>query len=183
MKCLPELLLLNGLEVERDVEEEEEEEEDEDSAGQEHMPFYDRNQESEDDNVDLNEDNTAFMKDAYGSLSPNAQVEGKENVQEVLRKGMTKNNGEEKKERDGRSGQMTSEIQLDELESVAILYDNIRAIHRDRSPESDQSLAQDFDQHLQRVMQNLSQAVQNSNAPKNMKTVNSLKAKYDLYDI
>lgn len=86
--------------------------------------------------------------------------------------------GKAKEERPERA-----EIELDELESVAILYDAIRNIHKKRSPERDQELARDFDQHLQRVMKTLSQSVQNSNAPQNVKTVNGFKAKYDLYDI
>lgn len=74
-------------------------------------------------------------------------------------------------------------IPLDELEKVAILYDSIRDLHKKNNPEKDQELARDFDQHLQRVMKNLYQSVQNANVPDNIKKVNGFKAKYDLYDI
>ncbi len=72
---------------------------------------------------------------------------------------------------------------MDELEKVAILYDSIRDLHKRRNPEKDQELARDFDHHLQRVMKNLYQSIRNSNVPENIKKVNGLKAKYDLYDI
>ena len=75
------------------------------------------------------------------------------------------------------------DLQLDELEGVAMLYDTIRDIHKKKNPEKDHELAHDFDQHLQRVMQKLGQTYQSSNASQAFKTANALKAKYDLYDI
>jgi cell division septum initiation protein DivIVA len=76
-----------------------------------------------------------------------------------------------------------SDIPLEELERVAILYDSIRDLHKKLNPTKDQELARDFDQHLQRVMKSLYQSVQSASVPEKVKTVNGLKAKYDLYDI
>lgn len=75
------------------------------------------------------------------------------------------------------------DLQLDELEGVAMLYDTIRDIHKKKNPEKDQELAHDFDQHLQRVMQKLGQTFQSASTSQTVKTANALKAKYDLYDI
>lgn len=78
---------------------------------------------------------------------------------------------------------MRSDIPLEELERVAILYDSIRSLHKKQNPKKDEELARDFDQHLQRVMKSLYQSVQSASVPDRVKTVNGLKAKYDLYDI
>jgi hypothetical protein len=78
---------------------------------------------------------------------------------------------------------MKSDIPLEELERVAILYDSIRSLHKKQNPKKDEELARDFDQHLQRVMKSLYQSVQSASVPERVKTVNGLKAKYDLYDI
>lgn len=192
MKHLPRLEKLNGLEVDRDEGEEEEEESEEDLPMQSapnpshpqnhnnHIEFY--NGEGM-ENFDTEEENTAFMKDAYGSLSPHTHVEEKENrktrVEDQLEKKLISN----RQPNPPRETQLSSDIQLDELEGIAICYDTIREIHKKRNPERDQELARDFDQHLQRVMKNLSQTVQNANAPQSIKTINGLKAKYDLFDI
>ena len=76
-----------------------------------------------------------------------------------------------------------SDIPLEELERVAILYDSIRSLHKKQNPKKDEELARDFDQHLQRVMKSLYQSVQSASVPERVKSVNGLKAKYDLYDI
>jgi hypothetical protein len=63
------------------------------------------------------------------------------------------------------------------------MYDQIRAIHKKYSPESDQMLDQEFNSHVGLVMENLGKSVKNPTATYATKTSNGLKAKYDMYDI
>ena len=191
MKHLPRLEKLNGLDVDRDEGEEEEEESEEEHPVEEnqdigqnintnHIDFYNK---EDVESFETNQENTAFMKDAYGSLSPHTNGEEKENVKDNIEGSFHDSHRISVNENKSQHPQISPDIQLDELEGIAILYDTIREIHKKRNPESDQELARDFDQHLQRVMKNLSQTVQNTSAPEGIKTINGLKARYDLYDI
>jgi len=163
MKVLPDLEFLNGLAVDRDDEEEEEEEETEQDETEQHISTHQASPENVDYSEDLNEPEKSQedeeQTNSYAPITPPEVEEVK--VSEPAKPGLP----------------------LDELEKVAMLYDSIRNIHKSRNPERDQELAKDFDEYLKRVMKNLYQTVQYSNAPQSMKTVNILKAKYDLYDI
>jgi hypothetical protein len=75
------------------------------------------------------------------------------------------------------------DLPLRDLEKVAVLYDSIRNEHKEKDPHKDKQLANDFDQHLKRVMESLLHASQMPNVPDKLKTVNGLRAKFDLYDI
>jgi hypothetical protein len=163
MKQLPDLEYLNGLMVERDEEEEEEEDEteQEEEDRREHSDQFD---ESPSNNEHLEAHfSSNLIEEEKGIEAPH---------QEDTPPKMEQTDGHQK-----------SEIPLEELEKIAILYDGIRNLHKQKNPQRDQELAKDFDQYLQRVMKNLYQTVQNSTAPKAIKSVNILKAKFDLYDI
>jgi hypothetical protein len=54
----------------------------------------------------------------------------------------------------------SSELKASDLESIALLYDQIRLIHRKLQSSVDKRLAEDFDSHLKQVMQDLSTNLQ-----------------------
>jgi hypothetical protein len=54
------------------------------------------------------------------------------------------------------------ELNPDELEKVAMLYDSIRALFKKVDPGYDKTLANDFDEHLKGVMESLSSSVKSS---------------------
>lgn len=71
-------------------------------------------------------------------------------------------------------------INPDEFEEIAEIYDSIRLLHSKIHPAKDLRLAQEFDQRLREVMENLSEAVNNDNLDRTIKVERSLTAKFDL---
>lgn len=49
-----------------------------------------------------------------------------------------------------------NELKASDLENIAILYDQVRSVRRKNEHNIDKKLAEDFDQHLKRVMYDLS---------------------------
>lgn len=172
MKYLPDLDHLNGLEVDRDDEEEEEESEDDEQE----VRYHDENEQP----VYVQHQAQKQHQQPKGQASPPRESDVREEVSDY-----TESDVEHAKEyaKDAMEENTESETQLKELERVAMLYDSIREIHKKRNPSRDHELAKDFDVHLQKVMKELYQIIQNSNAPEALKTINGLKAKYDLFDI
>lgn len=54
-------------------------------------------------------------------------------------------------------------INADEFEEIAEIYDSIRLLHSKINPERDSALAEDFDNRLKVIMENLSQYVNSPN--------------------
>lgn len=118
----------------------------------------------------------ANMKDAYGSLSPAHQLSGRTNQTSERSSAQRRSSGNQ------RSEPKSLEVNPDELEVVAVLYDSIRAMHKKIDPTRDQLLARDFDAHLKKVMESLSSSVR-SEQPVALKNATILRAKFDLFDI
>jgi hypothetical protein len=96
---------------------------------------------------------------------PEAEVEAEEPEPE-------EEEGEEEPELD---------ISSEDLEAIAVLYDQIRAVRRQRSAEADKVLAEDFDRHLKEVMFQLQDSLKA--APVEKKPAFVARAKAQLYDI
>jgi hypothetical protein len=73
-------------------------------------------------------ENAVVMKDAYGSLSPHQVDEEKEN--QITQPEASSPGHQRQHEMDPEQMNLAQNIHLDELESVAILYDEIRNIHK-----------------------------------------------------
>ena len=96
------------------------------------------------------------MRDAYDSLNHQAQARGEEEKREVeppVLKSVTDYDNQSPIERP--VGEAASPkpsnvgpVETQEMESLARLYDQIRAIHKVLQPEKDHELAQDFDRHI-----------------------------------
>lgn len=74
------------------------------------------------------------------------------------------------------------DLNPEDLEMIAVLYDSIRAVRRKVEKNHDKALAEDFDHHLKSVMYDLSMSLKND-VPTPVKNANILKAKMSLYDI
>ncbi len=74
------------------------------------------------------------------------------------------------------------DIKSDDLEAIAVLYDQIRSVRRQEDAEGDKDLAEDFDRHLKDVMFELSDQLK-ANQPTHSKNAHILKAKFSLYEI
>jgi hypothetical protein len=73
-------------------------------------------------------------------------------------------------------------IKPQDLETIAVLYDSIRALRRRIDEENDKNLADDFDRHLKNVMTELNESI-TTDDPAHVKNANLLKAKFSLYEI
>ena len=73
-------------------------------------------------------------------------------------------------------------IKPQDLETIAVLYDSIRALRRRIDEENDKNLADDFDRHLKNVMTELNESI-TTDDPAHIKNANLLKAKFSLYEI
>ena len=74
------------------------------------------------------------------------------------------------------------DIKSDDLEAIAILYDQIRSVNKQDDPETDKLLAEDFDKHLKVVMCELADQLK-LDKPTHIKNANILKAKMSLFEI
>lgn len=74
------------------------------------------------------------------------------------------------------------DIKSDDLEAIAVLYDQIRTVRKEQDPSSDKELAEDFDKHLKTVMFELSDQLKQPE-PYHIKNSNIVKAKMQLYEI
>lgn len=88
--------------------------------------------------------------------------------------------GNQPEEEDENMGEM--DIKSDDLETIAVLYDQIRGVRKQINPDGDKDLADDFDQHLKTVMFDLSDQVKSPDA-QHIKNANTLRAKMLLYEI
>lgn len=70
-----------------------------------------------------------------------------------------------------------------ELEQIALLYDQIRALHRKKNFQNDKKLATEFDNHLKTVMLNLSNSLRSKDLSVMEKNSEVLKSKFFLYDV
>lgn len=70
-----------------------------------------------------------------------------------------------------------------DLEQIALIYDQIRALFRTRQKAVDKKLASEFDGHLKTVMLNLSNALRSQELTVKEKNAEVLKSKYFLYDV
>ena len=71
-------------------------------------------------------------------------------------------------------------INPDEFEEIAEIYDSLRLLHSQQSPDADAQLAKDFDLKLREVMEALSGAVNSETLTRESKLERSITAKVDL---
>lgn len=70
-----------------------------------------------------------------------------------------------------------------DLETIALIFDKIRNMHRKNKLSSDKQMASDFDKHLKSCMQKLSSIVTDDNISNHKKNSAVLKTKFDLGEI
>ena len=70
-----------------------------------------------------------------------------------------------------------------DLESIALIFDKIRNLHRKNKLSSDKEMANEFDHHLKTCMQKLSNVVLQDGIKINVKNGAILKTKFDLGEI
>jgi hypothetical protein len=73
-------------------------------------------------------------------------------------------------------------LQTEDLEAVALLYDQIREYRRDREHDIDSQLATDFDNHVKKIMDELNIVLTPNNNTHNIQ-MHIIKTKIGLYDI
>ena len=73
-------------------------------------------------------------------------------------------------------------LKQEDLEQVAVLYDDIRALWRQEDPDHDVVLGADFDAHVKEVMAELYEGVKACNSPYVEHSL-MLQAKFDLFEI
>ena len=71
-------------------------------------------------------------------------------------------------------------INPDEFEEIAEIYDSIRFLHSKIDSYNDVFLAQDFDNKLKSVMEDLSEVVNNDHISKQIKKERSISSKFEL---
>ena len=73
-------------------------------------------------------------------------------------------------------------IKRDDLDAVGLLYQCIKELFMEQNPDKDEILLEQFDDHVQHVMHDLSSKLaENEDIP--LKLIQVLKAKYALYEI
>ncbi|OMJ66454.1 hypothetical protein SteCoe_36689 [Stentor coeruleus] len=70
-------------------------------------------------------------------------------------------------------------IKQEDLEKVAVIYDEIRSVWRNQDPEQDKALANSFDESIKSIMGELSE-IAKARCPGPLLNVHMLKAKHDL---
>lgn len=80
----------------------------------------------------------------------------------------------------GPNGEIT--LKQEDLETVAILYDQVRELFRETNTGNDKDLADEFDNHVKVVMMDLSMKLKENNNDFLINN-NVLKAKHELFEI
>lgn len=80
------------------------------------------------------------------------------------------------------------DLDPEDLEQIALIYDNIRQLRRSASAmrgNSDRDMASDFDSHLKRTMSQLSNDIKRTNSHQNLhlKNTHVIRAKKELMQI
>lgn len=70
-------------------------------------------------------------------------------------------------------------LQTEDLEAVALLYDQIREQRRDRESDIDKKLANDFDEYVKNIMDDLNIVMKPGNQSHNIQ-MHIIKTKYGL---
>ncbi|CDW80904.1 UNKNOWN [Stylonychia lemnae] len=191
MRSLSDLEFLNGLKVEREIlEEEGEYDEDDGSLRKSNSPV--KEQPSEEDLEDEEYGHSVNRQSSPGNQKQNNNV-SKNNVNQNDSNLMM---GESSRSLHAENSLATLEAHKDkildldpeDLEQIALLYDNIRYLRRKNAQmkgNSDRQLASDFDEHLKLTMNQLTNEIRKSNTPgnQNNKTTHILNAKKRLIDI
>lgn len=169
------------LEMEGEADEEEHEEEQEMGEDIESHEIHPQNHhelhhEQEDDELENQEDE--IMNQGHPEMGMMPEGEEEEEGEEY-----PENENYAEEEEEAVSGEMEElDIKSDDLEAIAVLYDQIRGIRRSVDQSLDQTLAEDFDKHLKVVMFELSDQLK-TDQPTHIKNANILKAKMSLYEI
>lgn len=81
---------------------------------------------------------------------------------------------------DNQEAEMDLGLKSDDLEAVAVLYDCIRELFKEQTPDKDHLLAEQFDDHVQHVMHDLNIKL-NQRDSRNIMQTNVLKVRYDVH--
>ena len=73
-------------------------------------------------------------------------------------------------------------IKQQDLEKIALIYDDIRAVWRKINADYDQTLAKDFDEGIKNIMEELSE-IAKSRCPSSLLSVHMLSSKFRLYKL
>lgn len=74
-------------------------------------------------------------------------------------------------------------IRQEDLETLSIIYDSIREVHKEVNSDNDTILADQFDEHVRNILFDLKIKLDNQNNSNEVSKAFSLKAKYALYEI
>lgn len=76
-----------------------------------------------------------------------------------------------------------STIKQEDLETLSSLYDSIRQIHKEVSPENDNVLAEQFDEHVRNILYDLNSKLEDQTINVSSSKSLTIKAKYALFEI
>lgn len=186
---MPNLELLNDTEVEREeVEGEDQQAYDEDDEEMANEEAHHRQQQNEDEDQEEQEEQDEQEEEDHEAEFQNHQHHHrqKHQIQHQEQDDEEEEDQDqmahEELEAEGEENEEDVVIKPEDLEIIAVLYDNIRGLRRRLDEDNDKNLAEDFDRHLKNVMTELNESI-TTDDPKHIKNANLLRAKFSLYEI